>query len=985
MENQNDNVPNVSGKMKIEKVKPDKQELKARKKAKKAKSNARTARFRTGKNLMIWGNGLVMGIIIFILCFLLLPLGVFFSLIPSDTAIVSENVSKKGLIQLLTSTDELTLNDFPILVDAMDDGNGGGLFGGTGMFTSYKEVEESVVNPETPKLYYYKNLKGEYKRAFKDNREYVDGVNGSTQLYYANLSKVSISEMPELLIASIERVDVSNLLDTFDINVDGVIGDIIDGKTVGDLMNLNTSDIKLSTFIEDNADNELLVNIVTAACKGESNKPYSEITVADFDNFNPDGIVLADVMTNVEENLKTMLAGATGVSFENITIANLKTLKPDDIRLNDVLSTLDGDIKNMILQAVNKGKQDNNEDALSGFDKITVGDFDYFDFDGIRLGTVLSGLDEGMKDMLENAIDGDEGFEEITLSALKSFNSDNILLKDVLSGLDDNVKNMILEGANQGRMENDPGSEPLASFDVITVKDLALMKTDSVSLSNVLELPTAENGYKNKKIYDILENAVNGGRSEGDAGYKEAKDILVSDLTSFSPDNIYLSNVLELPTAENEYKNKKIYDILVDAVNGGKSEGEEGYKTAQDILIADLSGSFDADNIRLSTVINYETNAKLFDILADATGKDAYKNTEEYKNADEDGKKAIEKAAKTSILIADLSGSFNVDNIKLATVIDYGANGKLFDILADATEKNKTESDKKSISMGDLSSSNFDVDKIRLATVIDYDTNGKLFDILSEATGKDAYKNTEEYKNADEDGKKAIEKTAKTGITMADLSGSGFDVTKIKLKTVIKTDDAGANAFLKQLVSDDTVTVGNIGTKINDLKISEAYPQECFKVDNSVDASKPADYGKYVKIKGAEKDTFILKVHYDAYKTTTYADVEIETDLYVLSEEANIWIFMLYDTPNVDVGGASQHHDEHGHAYEYIAGNLTVGEMEKDIDAVAKKLEDATVRQLVDAHILTDPKFDDHETYALSLSEVLGHIKDMEGLLHPAS
>ncbi len=700
--NNENNIPNVSGKMKIEKVKPDKEELKARKKVKKDKRNARTARFRTGKNIAIWFNGLIVGAIVFVLCLGLLPLGTFLGLIPGEP-IVSENVSKKGLIQLFASADELTLEDFPVIVDALEGDNGSGVFGGTGMFTSYKEVEETVdatADNFTAKLYYYKTLDGKYKRAFTDNGFYVTGVNSSTKLYYANLSKVPVGEMPELLIASFDRVEASKIFDTFGINVQGVMGDIIADKTIGELMSLDSSDIKLSTFIENNSNNETLVKIIEASCsgEGEEKKDYADITVADFDNFSANNIYLADVLPNAEQSLKDLLASATGVEYSKIQVSNLSSIVVNDIKLSSVLK----------IDAANK------------------------------------------------------------------------TIYDIL-------------------------------VEAITISDLQ-PKTDFPEMTDEQYLE-----------------------------YKKGQ-IKVKDLSSFNAGSIRLSNVLPNNTA-----NSKLYNILQDVVPS---------KTADTITVADLSG-FNADNIKLNTVLPAANNTNLYKILIEAlTVQDAQPKTD----------------------------------------------------FPEMTDEQYLEYKKGQIKVKDLSS---------------------------------------------------------------------FNAQSIKLNTVIT--EANGNKFIEKLLDRDDVTVGNIGTKINELKIADVYAHSCFEATTN-------DYGKYVKI--VDSDTYILKNYYDANIDTLYNGVQIETTFYAVSASANIWLFMLYDTQNVDVGGVMQHHDEHGHAFEYIGSGLTIGEMDTDISGVAGKIENSTLRQLADANILDDPN-STHVDCSKTINELIDSYKivwekiDESGIIIP--
>ena len=217
------------------------------------------------------------------------------------------------------------------------------------------------------------------------------------------------------------------------------------------------------------------------------------------------------------------------------------------------------------------------------------------------------------------------------------------------------------------------------------------------------------------------------------------------------------------------------------------------------------------------------------------------------------------------------------------------------------------------IKISDLSGEIY-VDNIELTTILgDYEDNSNLYNILLEASGKEANKQNAEL------------------LTASALNN--FDLTKVKLSTAL-TDNTG-NKILETLRADETVTLGNIGTKLNEVSLYEIFGEDCF----TQDASKTNDTSyKFKKVTVAGKIKF---VHDDANGT------------YYINKTAGIWLLLCFDSNNLNSTGENA-----GRAEEYEISTKTLANLidsnSGDVNFVSNVLEKATLRQLMDAGMVSD-------------------------------
>jgi hypothetical protein len=244
-------------------------------------------------------------------------------------------------------------------------------------------------------------------------------------------------------------------------------------------------------------------------------------------------------------------------------------------------------------------------------------------------------------------------------------------------------------------------------------------------------------------------------------------------------------------------------------------------------------------------------------------------------------------------------GTLTSDDVLVKDVLQADENSKIYQILQEMTGKGSDI-----ISVADLGK--IDVTKIKLTTVIDKDSSSKLFDILSDATGKPAEE-----------------------ISVYDLETT-FDIEKVKLSTVINSSD---NDVLKLLIDDETVTIGNIGEKINDLSINDVFSVECFTKDATLSATGVV----YIETETDGKQVYTL-----------YSGSELPSDtndLFYISKKSSIWLFVLYD--HSGDGGA-------GLVNIYTEKGTKFGEVKDGFAMSTADMPKSTVRQFVEAGLLIE-------------------------------
>lgn len=647
----------------------------------KDKYNAKVARFRPVKNLLLWLSGVVSGLILLVIALVVLPVGTIMGLAGMDASdTIGEENGKKSIYGFVTGIKDMTIDDVPAIQKAIEE-----FTSAIPQFNDFTEVEEGeTVDPAAedfvPALYYYKTESGEFLRAFDNDKNYVQGVTATTKLYYAKLSAVAVSDLSAVLPASFRSMKVVDLISAVsgDDDMTGSIAKILEDTKVSELGDFDINGVKLSAVLTGEKDEEGNDKGISEQLKkllaDLAGAEYEEITIGSLtSDFNVDNVHLSSVIENNEENativkLLTEAIGGEG-GYDDITVADFASLDFAGVKLSTVLgdeSELDANLLSILKDATG-----GTEYADMTVKNLTSG----LSFDSVHLSAVLGDMDDNsdLVKILKDAT-GKDSFSSITVNDLKALETNNVKLSSVLP-VEGNGKiyEILLSGYVLGEGEIAPTEETL------TIGGLSNFSIDGVKLSAVLEYTG------NEKIYDIL--------AQGSDYVGDKKDITILSIQNFNPDNIKLSSVLELPTAENAYANEKIYKILL------QGTGAERY---EDISISSLSG-LDTGNIALATVLGDRTTAgdKLAGILEDCAGKNY-----------------------AEITVSDLAG-LDTDNIKLSSVLDYDSNQNIFNILAEGADG--YSGDVRNIKISDING--FNVSKVKLKTVIPSSSN-KILSVL---------------------------------------------------------------------------------------------------------------------------------------------------------------------------------------------------------------------------------------------------------------
>ena len=431
-------------------------------------------------------------------------------------------------------------------------------------------------------------------------------------------------------------------------------------------------------------------------------------------------------------------------------------------------------------------------------------------------------------------------------------------------------------------------------FDGYTINGLGSFDPNSILISDILTL-----SEDNKMLFDILcaASVVKEGEEQ-----PTPETLMIGNLNNIDINKVHITEIVT-PNADNE----EIFAILREATGKNKNE---------DITVGDISKA-NLDNVKLSSLIpNDDAHKSLCTILASATGKASYDevtmNDLSSFNVNnvllKDAMPSLEQTLKDILIkgcnvssfealkIGDLS-SFDMNIIPLSLLLKEEGNQTLTKILLQATGKTNYSD----VVVGDLTS-NFDVNRIALKTVVGENEN--LFNILTQATGK-----------------------AEDEIKVSDLSS--FDISNVKLNTIIK--DKTGNQLLDNLLSQDDVTISNIGQKINEMRIYDIYGDSCWTTDSSK-STIPAD-----------------AYSYDASaKTYTYVpetDRVIGTEYYYVSKNSGIMLLLSYDITLKD--------DTNGRAKTYTPSTYRYTDLENG-SASNDLIRSSTVYQLIATGFLTD-------------------------------
>ena len=630
-----------------------------------------------------------------------------------------------------------------------------------------------------------------------------------------------------------------------------------------------------------------------------------DITIGVLTDIDPQEVAISAFLGSYEENkaIYDLLKGITGEEdINNIYVKDLSV----DLDTVDVSALLGEESENPDVYKLLRNLTGKKEG-----EPITVADIKKLDQNNITLESVLPRKENGedvnkeIWDILDAVVKPKDSSVGITIGDLGSgFNLDNLPLSKVIE-----------EGSLWDIL-----SQAVTATDVsvgITVGDLKKgFVINNVTLESVL--PKQDN----TAIWDILETVVT---------YDKQVGITIGNLSSFNLDNLPLSKVIDEGTT--------LWNILKEAT----FDPENPTKV---ITVGVLKTGFSINNVKLESVLpkknslNEPINQELWNILEKVVTYDtsigltignlSSFNLEKLPLADavpNDGKllwqileQAVTPADNTvGITIKDLKSGFSVDNVKLETVLpNNSTNSAIWNILSEAVTASGTDG---KIRIKDLGSG-FNMENVSLSTVYP-DDGSTLWTILKEAiTPKD---------------------TAK-GITIYDLKNN-FKVDNIHLSSVIK--ETNGNQVLEALLLEEDATLGNIATKLNELKLKEMYNINCFTKNVSEAAAGSPKYS-LSKLEDAtgNHDHFTLN----------------ENGEYYIKKDAGVWLLLLYK---------ADEKDSNGDALTYTCKCLTLGSLTNTIASAADCFMNATIKMLVDSGILVESVPNQYSSiYAFSVKNV---------------
>ena len=630
-----------------------------------------------------------------------------------------------------------------------------------------------------------------------------------------------------------------------------------------------------------------------------------DITIGVLTDIDPQEVAISAFLGSYEENkaIYDLLKGITGEEdINNIYVKDLSV----DLDTVDVSALLGEESENPDVYKLLRNLTGKKEG-----EPIIVADIKKLDQNNITLESVLPKKENGedvnkeIWDILDAVVKPKDSSVGITIGDLGSgFNLDNLPLSKVIE-----------EGSLWNIL-----SQAVTATDVsvgITVGDLKKgFVINNVTLESVL--PKQDN----TAIWDILETVVT---------YDKQVGITIGNLSSFNLDNLPLSKVIDEGTT--------LWNILKEAT----FDPENPTKV---ITVGVLKTGFSINNVKLESVLpkknslNEPINQELWNILEKVVTYDtsigltignlSSFNLEKLPLADavpNDGKllwqileQAVTPADNTvGITIKDLKSGFSVDNVKLETVLpNNSTNSAIWNILSEAVTASGTDG---KIRIKDLGSG-FNMENVSLSTVYP-DDGSTLWTILKEAISpKD---------------------TAK-GITIYDLKNN-FKVDNIHLSSVIK--ETNGNQVLEALLLEEDATLGNIATKLNELKLKEMYNINCFTKNVSEAAAGSPKYS-LSKLEDAtgNHDHFTLN----------------ENGEYYIKKDAGVWLLLLYKADEKDTNGD---------ALTYTCKCLTLGSLTNTISSAADCFMNATIKMLVDSGILVESVPNQYSSiYAFSVKNV---------------
>ena len=394
---------------------------------------------------------------------------------------------------------------------------------------------------------------------------------------------------------------------------------------------------------------------------------------------------------------------------------------------------------------------------------ITIAQLGSFNITNTKISALLgdkSADNETIYDILCSACKVSD-YKKLTINHLQSFSLDGVYLEDVLPYSADNadiyetIMNLNPDVSDRSQLQ----IKHLSNLNpqTLSLKSVGISGEVLTFLSKALKMKEDEikvNNLSSLTIDSIPLSAV-----LPYAGNETTYKLLLSALSGKNKDTVTVGdlksfnlNAVKLVDILGE-RTDNLYDVLAQAANVSK----------QSLTVGSLTSSFDIGRVSLSSIITASTGRdKMFEILVSACG---------LTNA-------------SQLKISSLT-SFNISKVLLDSILhEPEQHVKL--LMEDACSKSYA-----TITIGDMTGSTFNIDKVKVSHLID-NAASTLQRILSDACGGKAYEN----------------------LLFSDISSEGsFNLNNVKLNALI-LENTG-NEIIDKLKADSTVTVGNMGTKLN--------------------------------------------------------------------------------------------------------------------------------------------------------------------------
>ena len=312
------------------------------------------------------------------------------------------------------------------------------------------------------------------------------------------------------LLCVLKFVKIKDVTSLLGFNADEYVSSSVQDKSILDIA-LSGEELYIKDFpILEGLISDLAGGYVDLDSEKFNSYKLAEIGDAVADSFKGMKLVklLRDNATGeTVDKIVGILKDMTGKTDENtILVSDLEGKSMDTVKLCNILSIADNqDFYDIIVDGVN-----NNPEVteLKSSDSLTIGDFEYFSEENVKLVTILpvTADNENLYDFLRDATfdpitnEKPNSNNDITVGHLKSFDPHEIHLHWVLPYAgNEEIYNILVDGTGATSKEN------------LKLNSLNYFNVDNVKISNILKNPdgTYKTGVEESNLLRILADKSN--------------------------------------------------------------------------------------------------------------------------------------------------------------------------------------------------------------------------------------------------------------------------------------------------------------------------------------------------------------------------------------------------------------------------------------------------------------------------------------------